>query len=413
MLFKNQGFKHMMKTEMIQNIRNVIGKEGIDTSNISDDDILAISNELFNNSEVPVGTQQTGGLDESDIKLLEEINKELEAFSIHHNKLKIMSEERKTKSQILNARVGTENEKNFKKDFKNSDTKDVINVEKELEWEDQQTDVPKDPQKLGQDIEKQAIKNTDMKSDEALKNVGNSTNDDGDEIPKRNLTSDEQDEIDLYRNGQHSLNYDNEPSERFIERQKADQGEFFEMGEKQKETPKFIKEADLLHHNKDSQPVDDGIEKVQHDKNKSGWNERKGLKESMVTGRYIDILGKRRLIEFRLNEVKNLTTPSGTARQTGYFELDFTGLGNTYLSKSVDKKVIVNEAVVNAMNSSKFYTDGKNVVAMKNPTKSLNEGKENEEKAVINEQVNKMKHLLGYKPDSFTNTNNVKKNRGF
>jgi hypothetical protein len=364
---------------------------------------------------LPVGTQQTSGLNEAE-KLLEEINKELEAFSIHHDKLKIMSEDRKSNSQILNARVGDENKKNFKKDFKNSDTKDVINVEKELQHKDQQTDVPKDPQKLGQDIEKQVIKNADMKSDESLKNVGNSTNNDGDEIPKRNLTTKEQEEVDLYRNGQHSLNYDNEPSERFVERMKADQGEFFEMGEKQK---KFKGDAPM--YGKDSQPVDDGIEKVQFDKNVKkknddvAWNERMGLNsniklsESMITGRYIDVLGKRRLMEFRLNEVKEIEKLD----ENILMELSFDGLGNIYLSKTIDKKVVVNEAVVNAMNTHKFYTDGKSVVAIKNPTQQLTEGSVKDDKLVVNEQIDKIKHLLGYKPDSFVNTRNVKKNRGF
>ena len=355
-------------------------------------------------SEVPMGTQAMGGLNESDEKLLEEINKELEAFSIHHDKLKIMSEERKTNSQILNARVGDENQKNFKKDFKDSDTKKVIDVEKELQYKDQQTDVPKDPQKLGLDIEKQAIKNADMNGDEALKNVGDSTNDNGDEIPKRNLTTEEQDEVNLYRNGQHSIVYDNEPDERFIERQKADQGEFFEIGEKQK---KFKGKAPT--YNKDTQPVEDGIDKVQFDKDKSGWNEREGLKESMITGRYIDVLGKRRLMEFRLSEVNKVEKLD----ENIIMELSFDGLGNTYMSKTVDKKVVVNETVVNAISSHKFYTDGNSVVAMKNPTQNLHESDERKMEIPLNEQMDKMKHLLGYKPNSFVNTKNVKKNRGF
>lgn len=355
--------------------------------------------------EVPVGTQTSGGLNESDFKLLEDINKELEAFSIHHDKLKLMSEERKTNSQILNQRVGDENSKNFKKDFQDSDTKDIIDVEKELEHKDQQTDVPKDPQKLGQDIEKQAIKNSDMEGDEALKNVGDSTNDNGDEVPKRNLTTDEQEEVDLYRNGQHSLVYDNEPDKRFDDRMKADMGEdIYKMREKQLE---FKGKAPM--YNKDTQPVEDGTDKVQFNKDKSGWNEREGLKESMITGRYIDILGKRRLMEFRLNEV----TEVEKLDENITMELGFDGLGNTYMSKTVDKKVIVNESVVNAISSHKYYTDGESVVAIKNPTQSLNEGEVKEEKLVINEQMDKMKHLLGYKPDSFVNTKNVKKNRGF
>jgi hypothetical protein len=359
---------------------------------------------------VPVGTQATGGLQESDMKLLEEINKELEAFSIHHNKLKLMAEDKKTPSMVLGDRIRAENPKNFKKDFQNSDTKDVIDVEKELQWKDQQTDVGDDPQELGQDIEKQEIKVGDMKSGEALKNVGDSTNRKGDEIPKRNLTTKEQEEVNLYRQGLHSPIFDNEPNERFKDRMKADMGdEIYDQREKQ-----IAFKGTAPTYNKDDTFVKDAkADKVQFDKEQTGWNERMGLgkekslKESMITGRYIDALGKRRLIEFRLSESVIIENAED------YFPLDFTGLGNTYNSKTVDKKVVVNETVVNAMASHKFFTDGKAVVVVKNPVQTLNEGDVKEEKPVVNEQVDKMKHLLGYKPNSFVSTKNVKQNRGF
>jgi hypothetical protein len=399
---------------------------GIDENNIKEDMQTMIQNNgtsMSNkaqatgdmSSEVPQGAQQTGGLNE-DFNLLEEINKELEAFSIHHNKLKIMAEDKKTPSMVQGDRLRAENPKNFKKDLQHSGTKEIIDVEKELQWKDQQTDVGDDPQKLGQDIEKKEIKVADMKSNHALKNVGNSTNRPGDEIPKRNLTSDEQAEVDLYRNGQHSLNYDNEPSERFVDRMEADQGEFFEMGEKQKE---FKKDAPM--YNKDTQPIEDAeLEKVQFDKNVKqkgddvAWNERMGLGsniklgESMITGRYIDALGKRRLIEFRLNEVLEVKTIDEGMK------LSFDGLGNTYMSKTVDKKVVVNEGVVNTINRDKFYTNGKQVFVVQTPAQTLNESDERKmEMPVVNEQVDKMKHLLGYKPEAYVDTKNVKKNRKF
>jgi len=172
-------------------------------------------------------------------------------------------------------------------------------------------------------------------------------------------------------------------------------------------------------YDKDSQPIDDGIEKVQFDKNvkkkgdKVAWNERMGLgsnvklAESMITGRYIDILGKRRLIEFRLNEVKEVEKIDEAMK------LSFAGLGNTYMSKTVDKKVVVNEGVVSTINRDKFYTDGKQVFVVQTPAQNLNEGKVKEEKPVMNEQMDKMKHLLGYKPEAYIDTKNVKKNRKF
>lgn len=350
---------------------------------------------------VPTGTQQMGGnISENkinkDMALLEELNKELEAYSIHQEKLMKMTEDRKPSALVLRDRVGSENEANFKKDMSQSDTKQIIDVQKELEWKDQQTEIGNDPQKLGQDIEKDV-------EDEAFENVGDSTNEKGNEIPKRNLTSDEQEEVNMYRLGQHSLVYDNEPSKRFEERMKKDMGDdIYKMRQKQME---FRSKAPM--YNKDTQPIETGIDKSQFNKEESGWNEREGLKESMITGRYIDALGKRRIIDFTLGEVKLTESPEN------YYELDFTGLGNAYLSKSVDNKVIVNEGVVNVMGSHKFYTNGKNIIAVKNQVQNLTESELKNQKPVVNEQIDKMKHLLGYKPKEFVNTTNVKKNRGF
>ena len=357
------------------------------------------------NSGVPMGIQSSGGgMNESDTRLLEELNNELNAYSIHQDKLKKMTEDRKPSSLVLRDRVGSENEANFKKDLQHSGTKEIIDVEKELQWKDQQTDVPKDPQKLGMDIEKKSLSVT---KGEALKNVGDSTNEKGDEIPKRNLTKEEQDEVNNYRLGLGDYVYDNEVGEKFEDRMKADMGE--ELYKQRQEKLKFRGKAPM--YNKEAQPTQaTGVDKVQFDKEQSGWNERDGIKESMITGRYHDALGKRRLIDFTLNEVKKITTDM---IKESLFELDFTGLGNTYNSKTVDNKVSVNEGVVKAIDTHKFYTDGKKIFAVKNPVQSLTEGASKESKPIVNEQVDKMKHLLGYKPETFTNTINVKKNRGF
>lgn len=334
----------------------------------------------------------------NETNLFEELDRELNAYSIHQSKLMKMSEDRKPSSLVLKDRLGKENSANFKSDFNNSDTKEVIDVEKELQYKDQQTDV-KDPQKLGADIEKQALK---VNKGEALENVGDSANDKGNEIPKRNLTTDEQDEVDLYRKGLGDYVYDNKPSERFEERMKKDMGE--ELYEKRQKKLEF--EAGAPMYNKDTQPMEKApVQKTQFDKDKSGWNERKGLKESVVTGRYRDALNMSHMIDFDLKNVKLTESIEGLS------PIDFTGFGNSYNSKSIDNKVIVNEGVVNVLNSHKFYTNGSAIFAVKN-TKSLNEG-DVKKTPVVNEQVDKMKHLLSYKPNSFVNTENVKKNRGF
>jgi hypothetical protein len=350
------------------------------------------------NGNVPTGLQNTGGsgaMNESDMKLLEELDNELNAYSVHHKKLMKMSEDKKPSSLIMKDRLGDENKANFKKDFNNSDTKEIIDVEKELEWKDQQTDVPEDPQKLGAEIENTEVKATDAKSGEALKNVGDSANFKGDEIPKRNLTTKEQEEVNMYRNGQHSLVYDNQPNEAFEKRMKADMGDdIYEMRQKQLE---FKGKAPM--YNKVAQPIQDTkAERSEFDKEKSGWNEREGLKEGMVTGKFFNALGKRAIIDFNLNEVVEIkeATPA-------LYEVSLEGLGNTYT-----QKVNVNESAVKAMNENKFFTDGKKVFAMKNPVQKLNENEQKGKKSPINEQFEKMKHLTGYNTKDFINTKGIK-----
>jgi len=349
-------------------------------------------------SGVQMGFTQSSGLQES-LNLFEELNNELDAYSIHHNKLKKMAEDRKPSALVLRDRVGSENEKNFKKDLQHSGTKEIIDIEKELEYKDQQTEVGDNPQKLGQDIEKKALS---VNKGNALKNVGNSDNNDGDEISKRNLSTEEQEEVNMYRLGQQDLVYDNKPSQRFEDRQKADMGET--LYKQRQDKMEFRAKAPM--YNKDPQPIENTTaKKVQFDKEQTGWNERVGLKEHMISGRYRDLLNKSRIIDFTLNEVASTTSTDDL------FKLDFTGLGNAYISRTIDNKVSVNESVSDALTSHSYYTDGKKVFAVKNPKVNLNEN--TNIKPVVNEQVNKMKHLLGYKPDSFVNTNKTKINRGF
>jgi hypothetical protein len=422
----NKNWSHNIDTErFLQKIEDM-KKQGatfkLDDSDVNEDTQTMIQNNgtSMSNKATPAGDQSSnmdtgarssGGMSEaleleSANKLLEELNNELEAFSIHQNKLKKMSEDRKPSSLVMKDRLGNDNEKNFKSDLQQSGTKEIIDVEKELQYKDQQTNIGDDPQKLAQDIEKAEIKATDAKGEEHLKNVGDSPNDKGDEIPKRNLKDEEQHEVDMYRNGQHSWVYDNEPDKRFEDRMRADMGD--DIYKIRQEQMKFRAKAPM--YNKDTQPVGDGIDKVQFDKEKSGWNDREGLMETMVTGRFVDALGKKFIMDFRLNEAKVVKE---SKEVESMFELDFTGFGNKYVNRTQDNKVIVNETVENVLSESKYFTDGKSIFVMKNPVQKINESEQKVQKPVVNEQVNKMKHLLGYKPNQFVDTKNVRKNRGF
>ncbi len=67
------------------------------------------------------------------------------------------------------------------------------------------------------------------------------------------------------------------------------------------------------------------------------------------------------------------------------------------------------ESVENVINEWSFYTDGKNnVFVEKNASTLLTETEHKEETSPVNEQYDKMQHLLGYDPKSFTNTKNLK-----
>ena len=331
---------------------------------------------------------------DENMKELEKINEYLEKLQKIHNDL---NEDRKPSTLVMKDRLGNENDKNFKADLKHSGTKEIIDTTKELagkdnSWADQQTDVGKDPMKLGADIEKEVLKNT---KGDALKNVGDSANYKGDEIPKRNLTGDEQDEVDLYRKGLGDYVYDSK-DKKFDERMKRDMGD--KEYKKREDRLKF--NADAPMYNKDTQPVEDGIEKVQFDREKSGWNERMGLKETALTGKYTDELGNTRFFDFNSLNVQEVKD----SKKGAFFKMDLTGLGNRY-----DSKVHMLESVENVINEWSFYTDGKNnVFVEKNASTLLTETEHKEETSPVNEQYDKMQHLLGYDPKSFTNTKNLK-----
>jgi hypothetical protein len=347
------------------------------------------------NGGIETGMNISSGMNETD-EFITDLNEELEKLKKQQEKIKKMTEDRKPSSLVLKDRLGDENKKNFKSDLNHSGTKDIINVEKELMWKDQQTEI-KDPQKFNQDIEKDVLKRT---KGTGFDNVGDSTNEKGNEIPKRNLTQEEQDEVNNYRLGLGDYIYANKPSEKFEERMKQDMGDV--LYKQRQDKLKFRSEAPM--YNKDPQPVQTT------DNKKNEYNDY-NMNESMITGRYKDFLNKSRIVDFTLNEVHELTTPTNTARQTGLFKLDFTGLGNSYNSKSVDNKIIVNEGVVDILNKNEFYTDGKSIYMLKGKT-LVNENVETK-KNIVNEDVNKMKHLLNYNGSKFVDTKNIKKDRGF
>ena len=56
---------------------------------------------------------------------------------------------------------------------------------------------------------------------------------------------------------------------------------------------------------------------------------------------------------------------------------------------------------------SKFFTNGAEVFVLKTPAQSLNESEQKAKKPVVNEQMEKMKHLVGYNTATFVKQNKI------
>jgi hypothetical protein len=325
---------------------------------------------------------------ENEKENLDELLNELDNLSEQHNKLVVMAEDRKPSALVLKDRLGNENAKNFKDDFKSSGTKDIIDVEKELQYADQQTPVGDNPYKNGEDIEKKV-------SEKALENVGDSTAD-GKHVPKRNLTDDEANEVDDYRLGLGDVKFDNEVGEKFENRMKTDMGDDFYA----KRQRRLEVQANQPMYNKDVQPTGTEKEKPIDINNKFKQN----LGESMITGKYVNEIGKTRLIDFMAADVV-----LSESVQDDFIKISLDGLGNTYENKlnTSTNKLEINESVVEVIDSYNFYLKENKVYAVKKLS-VLNENTEMKN-TVINENLDKMKHLLGYSPSKFVKTKGITK----
>jgi len=301
----------------------------------------------------------------------------------------ILGEDKKPASMVNVDRLGKENKKNFVKDKKDSTLSDIVDTQDELSAMAQIEDVGENPYDLGEKIEAQKIKDNKMQS---LDNEGDSTNDDNKHIPKRNLTSDEDEQVSLMRNGMHSLVYDNEPSERFEERMERDMGEeIYALRQKQME---FKSNAPM--YNKDAQPTEDTeVDTDQYNKYKKGYITQFG--ESVVTGKYKDEFNKNKFVNFKLNEAEKLEVVDES-----FTLLNMDGLGNRYSTK-----VEVVEGIEMIIKAAKYYIkEGKIFV---NVPKKENINETNKiEKKVVNEGLDKMKKLWGYDPSKFTETKHAR-----
>lgn len=366
---------------------------GDNPTSITNDTTQTMANTL-DNPEKAISGIERGSTDSSTITentLFEKIERELNAYSTHQNNLKKMTEERKTNSQIINDRVTAQNPTNFKSAMSNSGTLSTINLNKSLQTKDDIEEVGNNPHKFSEELEKTEISKT---NGEALKNVGDSGNEKGNEIPKKNLTNEEQHEVDMYREGLGDYVYDLPPSKQFEERMKTDMGDKLY---KDRQDKLEIRASRNLY-NKTEQPVTN--KKEVNPKYAGNIAESANILDSLITGRYKDSLGKSHIIDFNFNEV-SLTE----SVDENWSQIHFDGMGNSYANKlnQDSAKLEINESIVNLLDSKKYYiTENKQIFAIENKKTIINES---EKKEIIQEsdEVKRMKKLLGYKTNTYVN----------
>lgn len=297
------------------------------------------------------------------------------------DKVKSMNEDRKTPSMLNLDKVKQETAALTNKDMAQADALKQAKVypdPKEF-YIEQDVDKVQIEAKTGEQIEKEALAKIQPK-DEGLHNVGNSDNEQGNQIPKRNLTKEEMLELALNRGkGIHNFVPDTEPSKRFEDRMKKDMGE--DLYKLRKEKMDFESKAPM--YNKDTTPVETGEEKDQYDKNK--MNET-------FTGKYTDDFGKVKFIEFQLEGVKEVATVENGKKLT------VEGVGNKYVQKIGEKKINESQNFGSLVQKFDFYLVEGNVV--KTPIKK------EEAKQIVSENFDKMKRLMNYNSNDFVNTKN-------
>ena len=370
------GKENWLALPFIQKISNLIGYWGYEN-------IMGTSYHTISKEEA-LKMVEDNTVNEID-ELIKEGDKILSEIGFY-KKNKNMNEEKKTPSQVSKERIGNENKKNFSSDLQNSGTKEAIEAQKDLQHKDQQTEID-NPKKFSEDIEKDVLKTS---GGGGLENKGDSTAD-GKHIPKRNHTDDEMDEVDLTRKGMQDWQYDNLPSKRFEERMKDGMGE--ELYKQRQEKMKRQEKAPT--YNKDTQPVFDGDEKNQYNKNK--------LSEAILTGLYINDFGKRKLVNFKLNN-----TISTEKIDESWVQISFEGMGNSYTNIGE-----LNEEVVGKINEGKYYLNEKTNEVFFIKNKKILAECENKKIGLNEEQINKMKRLSNHNTKTFIDTRSTKSNRGF
>lgn len=293
-----------------------------------------------------------------------------------------MNEERQTPSQLNLQNIKKETAALTKKDMANADALKQARVYPNPDEFYIEQDADKIHEfKTGAELEAEALKKVEELK--ALQNAGNSTNDNGKEIVKRNLTKEEMLKLAMDRgDGMHNIVYDNKPSDKFEKRLEKDMGE--DQYKLRQEKMKYREDAPA--YNKDTQPTENGDKKFQDDKYKVGFNEA-------FTGKYTDHNGKVRLVEFMLGNVKEVSSIDGG------FRLTLDGLGNKYTVKINENKTFESDEIT----KYHFYLLEGEVVKIMTPN-DKKEMKKDAASSILEDSMKRMSHLIGYSAGDFVNT---------
>lgn len=293
-----------------------------------------------------------------------------------------MNEERQTPSQLNLQNIKKETAALTKKDMANADALKQARVYPNPDEFYIEQDADKIQEfKTGAELEAEALKK--LEELKALQNAGNSTNDNGKEIVKRNLTKEEMLKLAMDRgDGMHNIVYDNKPADKFEKRLEKDMGA--DQYKLRQEKVKYREDAPA--YNKDTQPTEAGDKKFQDDKYKVGFNEA-------FTGKYTDHNGKVTLVEFVLSDVKEVTSVYGG------FRLTLDGLGNKYTVKINENKTFESDEIT----KYHFYLLEGEVVKIMTPN-DKKDMKKDAASSILEDSMKRMSHLIGYSAGDFVNT---------
>lgn len=308
-----------------------INPEDIDDFDIDDIEESTLIDKTENSISSKIDTENSikyrDGINQEKISMVGGIGESFHELKKFTDYLSEVAEKRHN-SMIRLDRVHDENDKIFKRE---------VNKVNDIEYSKKDITHIDNPKKLSQDIVDNVMKNT---KGEPLKNVGNSSNENGDEVLKRNLTDDESELWDKMREGMHTIKYSTPPDEKFEKRMKRDMGD--DLYKKRQLNVEYNK--DIPMYNKDKQPV---------------------VGESVLCGVYKDMFDKKQFVVIEPEKVKLVSKVN-----EDYTKITIDGLGNFY-----DNKYSLNESLFNATRNIDFYINkNNNIVAIKKST--LNESKE-------------------------------------